>query len=150
MPRTAIVGIGNLLKSDDGVGMIMAARLKEKLSESSEIRTFETGAAPENHLAEIVAFKPEVIYLVDAADFDGEAGDFKLLPSTEVKSQGFSTHSISISLVIKFLQSQTKAEIFLLAIQPETLSTGESLSAQVKAGMDEAAIFLENKCKVKK
>jgi hydrogenase 3 maturation protease len=147
MPRTAIVGIGNLMKADDGAGMVMAAILKERLADFSEVRTYETGTTPENHLAEIVAFKPEIIYLIDAADFEGEAGDFKLFPADEVKSQGFSTHAVSISLLIQFLKVQTKAEIFLLAIQPEEISTREGLSARVKSGMDEAIIFLEKKCR---
>ena len=145
MPRTAIVGIGNLMKADDGVGMVMTAALKERLAVFSEIRTYETGTTPENHLAEIIAFKPEVIYLIDAADFNGEAGDFKLFPADKIKSQGFSTHAVSISLVVQFLKLQTKAEIFLLAIQPEEISAREGLSAQVKTGTDKAIIFLEKK-----
>ena len=145
MPRIAIVGIGNLMKADDGAGMIMTAALKERLVGFSEIRTYETGTAPENHLAAILAFKPEIIYLIDAADFNGEAGEFKLFPAHQVKSQGFSTHAISISLVIQFLKLQTKAEIFLLAIQPEEISIHEGLSARVKAGTDKAIIFLEKK-----
>ena len=147
MPRIAIVGIGNLMKADDGAGMVMASVMKERLAGISEIRTFETGNAPENYLSSIAAFKPEIIYLIDAADFNGEAGDFKLFPAHQVKSQGFSTNAISISLVIQFLKLQTKAEIFLLAIQPEEISTSEGLSARVKAGTDEAIIFLEKKCK---
>jgi len=145
MPRTAIVGIGNLMKADDGAGMVTTAALKERLAVFSEIRTYETGTTPENYLAEIVSFKPEVIYLVDAADFDGEAGDFKLFPADEITSQGFSTHAIAISLVVQFLKLQTKAEIFLLAIQPEEISVREGLSARVKAGTDEAIMFLEKK-----
>lgn len=133
------------MKADDGAGMVMAAALKKRLAVFSEIMTYETGTTPENYLAEIVAFKPEVIYLVDAADFNGEAGEFKLFPAHQVKSQGFSTHAISISLVIRFLKLQTEAEIFLLAIQPEEISFREGLSARVKAGTDEAIIFLEKK-----
>ena len=145
MPRIAIVGIGNLMKADDGAGMVMTAALKERLAGFSEIKTYETGTAPENHLAAIIAFKPEIIYLIDAADFNGEAGEFKLFPANQVKSQGFSTHAISISLVIQFLKLQTKAEIFLLAIQPEEISIREGLSARVKTGTDKAIIFLEKK-----
>ena len=145
MARIAIVGIGNLMKADDGAGMVMAAALKKRLAGFSEIRTYETGTTPENHLAAIIAFKPEIIYLIDAADFRGEVGEFKLFPAHQVKSQGFSTHAISISLIIRFLKLQTEAEIFLLAIQPEEISTREGLSARVKTGTDEAVIFLEKK-----
>lgn len=148
MARIAIVGIGNLMKADDGAGMIIAAALKEQLADFPEIKTYETGTTPENHLAPIVAFKPEIIYLVDSADFSGEAGEFQLFPAHQVKSQGFSTHAISISLVIQFLKLQTKAEIFLLAIQPEEISAREGLSERVKTGTDKATIFLENKCKL--
>jgi hydrogenase 3 maturation protease len=145
MPRTAIVGIGNLMKADDGAGMIMTAALKNRLAGYSEVRIYQTGTTPENYLAEIVAFKPEVVYLIDAADFNAEAGEFKIFPGDEIKSQGFSTHAISISLIIKFLQSQIKAKIFLLAIQPEEISTQEGLSDRVKTGTDNAIVFLEKK-----
>ena len=55
MPRTAIVGMGNLMKADDGAGMVMTAILKERLADFSEVKTYETGTTPANHLAGIVA-----------------------------------------------------------------------------------------------
>ena len=146
MPRTAIVGIGNTLRADDGAGVLISARLKKKLAANSEVKVYQTGTTPENHLIPIVDFKPKKIYLVDTCDFGGKAGDFKVLPAKEIKEQGFSTHSISLSFLVKFLSSQTDAEIFLIAIQPEKIATGKGLSFPVKNGVKRAVVFLENEC----
>ncbi|MBU1124519.1 MAG: hydrogenase maturation protease, partial [Candidatus Omnitrophica bacterium] len=59
--KTVIVGIGNTLRSDDGAGSLLAARIKDKTS----FQVFDTGSSPENYLGKIIREKPDTIILVD-------------------------------------------------------------------------------------
>ena len=146
MPRIVIVGIGNLLAGDDGVGIAVTARLKERLQNKSHVRIYEVGESPENYLDKITADQPDIIYLIDAGDFGGKPGEFRIFSDPQPKIQGFSTHSTSLSLVINFLTLQTAAQVYLLAIQPEKIGMGETLSPAVTKGMEEATQFLEAAC----
>ncbi|MFH0796003.1 MAG: hydrogenase maturation protease [Candidatus Omnitrophota bacterium] len=144
--RIVIVGIGNILRGDDGVGVAIAARLKEHLRNKPNVKIYEVGESPENYLDKITADQPDIIYLIDAGEFGGKPGEFRIFSNPRPKTQGFSTHSTSLSLVINFLTLQTTAQVYLLAIQPEKIGLGEDLSPAVTKGMEEATQFLEAAC----
>ena len=145
-PKIVIVGIGNLLRGDDGVGLVVTTRLKEHLRNKPDVKIYSVGESPENYLDKITADQPDIIYLIDAGGFGGKPGEFRLFSNPQPKTQGFSTHSTSLSLVINFLTLQTAAQVYLLAIQPEKIGMGETLSPAVTKGMEEATIFLESAC----
>lgn len=69
--KTVILGIGNLLKSDDGFGTILAGRLEGKV----KAEVFAAGVIPENYLEKIVKIGPQTILIIDAADFGGGGGE---------------------------------------------------------------------------
>ena len=66
MPRpTAIVGVGNPLRGDDGFGPAVVSALRP----SSAIRLFDVQAVPESYLVPIVKSNCPGILFVDAADY---------------------------------------------------------------------------------
>jgi len=127
--RAVIVGIGNTLRSDDGIGSLLAARLEDK----TPYIVYDAGASPENYLGKIIKDQPEVILLVDAVDFGGEAGEFRIFEGEEIQAVNFfSTHDASLSLAINYLQESLKTvEVIVLAIQPKALAFGDKLSPQL-------------------
>lgn len=73
--KVLILGIGNTLRSDDGLGSILANRLKDKVP----FKVIDAGTTPENYLEKIVKEKPESMIIIDAVDFGGVPGEFRLL-----------------------------------------------------------------------
>lgn len=131
--KVVILGIGNTLHGDDGAGSILAQRLKDKVP----FIVWDAGTVPENFLEKIVREKPDNIVIVDAADFGGAAGEFRVLDAEEVKTTNlFSTHNGSISLLITYLEESLKSEMLVLAIQPKTIALADDLSQEVESTID--------------
>jgi len=131
--RVLILGIGNTLRSDDGVGSILAERIKGKVT----YIVYDSNLSPENYLGKIIKDNPDIILIVDAVDFAGKPGDFKFFKGEEVgKLNFFSTHNSSLSLAIDYLKKSIKARIMILAVQPKVLVFGEALSPEVNKTLD--------------
>ena len=135
--KVVIVGIGNTLRSDDGIGSLLAARLEDK----TPYIVYDAGASPENYLGKIIKDKPDAILLIDAVDFAGAAGEFRMLEGGDIQTVNFfSTHDASISLAISYLKNSLKAvDIIILAIQPKILAFGDQLSPPVSATLEKLA-----------
>ena len=126
--KVLLLGMGNPLKSDDGLGTVLCARLRGRL----KAEVFAAGVVPENYLSKIVRLKPDTILIIDAADFAGVPGEIRLFSPMQIQSLNFfSTHNMSPSLMINYLQDSTQAQIVFLAIQPKYIGFGESLSSEI-------------------
>jgi hydrogenase 3 maturation protease len=125
--KTVIVGIGNALRGDDGFGPALIERLRGKVSAIC----IDAGNAPENYVGRIIKEAPDTILLVDVAHLDLEPGQYRLLEPDDIVPSGLTTHDMSSRMLIAFLQEQTQATILMLAVQPQQVSLGESLSACV-------------------
>ncbi|MCM8796116.1 MAG: hydrogenase 3 maturation endopeptidase HyCI [Candidatus Omnitrophica bacterium] len=126
--KVVILGMGNTLRSDDGAGSVLANRLKDKLA----FTVWDVGVAAENYLEKIIQYKPDTVIIIDAADFGGRAGEFRILEADDLKTINFfSTHNASISLLINYLQSNLNLDIMLLIIQPKSIVLGDKLSPEV-------------------
>ena len=128
--KVVILGIGNNLKSDDGIGSILARRIQGKVP----YLVYDSGSSPENYLGKIIREKPDTLLLIDAVDFSAAPGDFNILEGEELQTQNmFFTHNASLSLVINYLKNNLKVDIIILIIQPKTLVFGDCLSQEVSA-----------------
>jgi len=126
--KVVILGIGNTMRSDDGVGSLLAGRIKDKVP----FVVFDAGVSPENYLEKAIKEKPDTIVIIDAVDFGGRPGEFRVLETSDVKTTNlFTTHNASISLTINYLQSNLKVDIIILIIQPKSISFGDKLSQEV-------------------
>jgi len=123
-----ILGMGNTLRSDDAAGSLLAARIKDRVSYT----VYDAGQSPENYLEKIIKEKPDTILIIDAVDFGGKPGEFRLMEARDLKTVNlFSTHNASISLAINYLKNNLQADIIILIIQPKGISFGEGLSQQI-------------------
>jgi len=126
--KVAILGIGNTLRSDDGIGSILASRIKDKVP----YMVYDAGPSPENYLEKIIKDKPDNIVIIDAVDFGGEPGEAREVEGDDIKTVNlFSTHNASISLTINYLQNNLKVDIIILIIQPKTIIFGDNLSPEI-------------------
>ncbi len=132
--KVLVVGIGNTLRSDDGIGSILAERIQGKLPHI----VYDSGSSPENYLGKIIKDKPDTIVLIDAVDFGGKAGEIRMLEGEDIQTVNFfSTHDASISLAIDYLKNSLKeVDIFILAIQPKILAFGDKLSPEIHKALE--------------
>ena len=130
--KVVIVGIGNTLRGDDGLGPALIARLRGKV----KAVCLDAGSAPENYAGKIVKEKPNAILIVDALHLDKRPGEYEILKKDDIARCGFTTHDISPNMFIEYLKEETGADIMILGIQPGNLKMGNELSEPVKQTLD--------------
>jgi len=125
-----IVGIGNPFRRDDGVGVEVAKRLKDAISDDS-VLVLESQSVPESYLQPITDFTPSHLLLIDAADLGLAPGQLRFSSESDAGGVAVSTHALPLRLVCRYLTRVTGAKIGLLLIQPESVNFGEGLSPTV-------------------
>ena len=80
--RVAVLGIGSELRADDAAGLLIAKELKTYLKENkkrNQLKVFLGETAPENLTGQIKKFKPTHLIVIDAVDFNLEAGALRVV-----------------------------------------------------------------------
>jgi hydrogenase 3 maturation protease len=127
--RILFVGIGNVLKNDDGVGVYITNRIIN--SERVLILTVEVSI--ENYIGKINSLKPDILILVDCVEMKSPPGTCRLLKAELIRDITFNTHNISLQKIADFF----KMEVFVIGIQPENIEFGEKISYLVKQVADQ-------------
>jgi hydrogenase 3 maturation protease len=122
--KKLFVGIGNLLKKDDGVGVYISRRIKP--GGTIHVLTVETSI--ENYIGKINSIIPDILILIDCMDMNSPAGTYKLLMLNQIQDLTFNTHNISLKRLSEFFTM----EVFILGIQPEKIEFGENISYLVR------------------
>jgi len=130
MTTNILLGIGNPLNGDDGVGIYVARRFKK-----DNWISLACGTAPENFTGIIRKTRPACLVLVDAAAMGISTGEYRIIPRDKIEYVSIGTHQLPLSFLIDFL-SDTVERIILIGIQPERAGTGEEISLQVRKGAD--------------
>jgi hydrogenase 3 maturation protease len=130
----AIIGIGNILRGDDGLGSRFIGLLKENCVKAA---LFDCGTAPENYIFPILATSCETAILVDAADLGATPGEVRVIGLDAVANIGFSTHNPSPRLFADLLRTaRSDLNIFVVSIQPKTTLLGQPISSEVLTSME--------------
>ncbi len=140
--RVGILGFGNRLWRDDGAGSVIA----EALSACPDFDAVDGGFVPENYLEKVIENNPETVLLIDAADFDGQPGEVRLLQPDELMPGGLSTHAGSPQMLARYFEARCGARVGLLAIQPGDVSEGDELSPEVAAAVSHLVKMLPAFC----
>ncbi|MDP2973757.1 MAG: hydrogenase maturation protease [Candidatus Diapherotrites archaeon] len=94
-----LMGIGNELKGDDGIGNVIAREFKH-----SEWLSLACETVPENFAAVVKRERPELLVIVDAAEMGLPAGEFRLLPKQKLNSVAFGTHAMPLHFLVSHLE----------------------------------------------
>ena len=144
--KVVIVGMGTPLRADDAVGLFFIEalqRLKPALPSLRRGRPactlINAGTTPESYAGKIIKENPDTVLLVDAVHLSEAVGEYVILNRKQILTTGFTTHDLSPKLFLDYLAAQTKAVVYLLAIQPGRLTLGEEMSQTVKATVDKLA-----------
>lgn len=130
--RTVILGIGNPLRGDDGLGTHLTTRMQGRVN----ALVVNAGDVPENYLEPIMASKPEVVIIVDAAALGDSPGAMAIIEVDALDDVCFSTHNASLKLFVKALRAVDQPDVFLLGVQPEIITIGAPISRKVARAID--------------
>ena len=126
--NTIILGIGNTLKGDDGVGPIICQQLFDKIS----IEVIDAFTVPENYIGIIAKKAPDNLIVIDAIDFGDQEGTIKIFKPEELSKITLSTHSISPRLFVDMICQEADIKVYFIGIQPTDTSLGKPLSEPVE------------------
>ena len=142
--KEIILGIGNTLKGDDGIGIYIAESINKYLKEFQErskqskftgerreLIAINCGTTPENYTSIIRKHNPDRLILVDAADMGLGPGSCRIIPPERIKVMHVSTHNMPLSFLISYV-SELCRDIVLIGVQPEKMDFGTGLSTAVK------------------
>jgi hydrogenase 3 maturation protease len=131
--KAALVGIGNIMRGDDGLGPKLIEMLR---GEKVNAALFDCGTAPENYAIPILATSSDTIIFIDAADFGQTPGTIRVLDMDQISNVSFSTHSPSPRLFIDLLKTgKPDINVFFISIQPKSTVLGQKLSAEIISGL---------------
>jgi len=147
--RVVLIGVGNTIRGDDGVGPYVASSIISAMAKNPHrgITVIDAGQAPENYIGEIIKLNPEIVLIVDALDFEAEPGHIEIFEAGSVKETVFSTHGMSLSLFSHQIHESTGARILLLGVKPYSVQIKDGLTDAVKNRADELIRLLSKEIK---
>jgi hydrogenase 3 maturation protease len=138
--KVAIMGIGNPYRGDDGAGSLAARKIREVPG----VIVIDAQDVPENHLCLVVNQQPDTVLLIDAVDLDSAPGSVALLEKDQVAGYWPSTHRVPLSLLMDFLERETRARVFMIAIQPCRTAFLQPMSGEVSSAVAGVSDMLNN------
>lgn len=132
--KLIVLGVGNELKCDDGVGPYIIRKLKEDhIEDGKRLLFIDAQTVPENFTGKIRKENPSHLIIVDACLMGGEPGDLKIVNRNDFADIGISTHSMSLSFFVKFLeQGNDSLRITFVGIEPESMDYADNPTLKVE------------------
>lgn len=127
--RIAFLGIGNDLRTDDGLGLFIVNGITTK---HPDIFLENVGSVPEAFARSLAEFGAERVVLVDAADMRKPVGHVELVTKERIGGISLSTHSMPLSFLMQYMEDQTGGEAIILGVQPQNIMFGEGLTPEIK------------------
>ena len=140
-PRVLVAGLGNELRSDDGVGLLVVRRLAatEGLPSRDNLQVAEVGTAvlDATHLWEWA----DRSLVIDAMHGEGAPGSVYVTHLDNVKpgQARHGPHGLHLADALGLGLNCRWEDILLLGIEPLCLDLGTKLSPEVEAAVPEAA-----------
>ncbi len=131
---TCIMGVGNSIRRDDGVGVYILEEL-EKLMEKAvcaHISTINAEDVPENYAFRVAGMDCENVLVIDAIAAGLRPGDVVFGSLEESgRDRDCSTHKLSLGLAAKIWKESGKS-CYLLGIQAGDTGFGAGMTDAVK------------------
>ena len=137
--RTLVVTLGSTLRADDGVGPYVCSHVKFS---RPDLLLLDAGTTPENVAQTAINWKPDKVILVDAAHFQGTAGEVRVIPLEAInQAMPISTHSFPLSVTFSIIKEDTGCELAVVGVQAKSLDYREGLSPEVEKTAIELAEY---------
>ena len=135
-PRTLVVGLGNPLRGDDGVGpRVVKELLQRELPSHVEVVDAGSGGMDLLHLLE----GRNLAVVVDAARWGGDSGEVKRFNprQVELSPRTFSPHHASLAEVLALANAlgYTLPQMVVFGVQPSKIEWESGLSPAVESAI---------------
>ena len=135
-----LLGLGNILLKDEGVGVHVVTTMREKYSFSPEIEAIDGGTLGLD-LLHLIEDKDKLL-IIDAINFGKEPGFIGVLEDEEIPAAlhaKLSVHHIGLSDVLfaAKLTDKTPQMVCLIGIQPESLEVGLDMTERISGKIEE-------------
>jgi len=136
-PKIVVLALGNLIRSDDGVGLFALRELEKNPNLSGSVTLVEGGTKG----LELVPYICDAarLLVLDSVDVGAQPGmifriegqDLRTLPGTS------SVHELALADILNALRmmGQEPQEVVLLGVQPSTTALGTTLSLPVQQAL---------------
>lgn len=125
-----LLGIGNPLHGDDGIGNYIASRFRARGWNS-----IDCGTMPENFTTVVRRHHPEILVLVDATDLGLLPGEFRTVGDDQIEDVSIGTHNMPLSFLIRYL-AESAGRVIFIGVQPDRLGEEAGLSPVAIEGAD--------------
>ncbi|MCX7704344.1 MAG: hydrogenase maturation protease [Planctomycetota bacterium] len=140
--KVVVIGVGNILLGDEGLGIVAVRRLEEELPEelSGEVEIVDGGTDSLDAL--IDSKEAEQVIVVDAIDGGKEPGTVISLDGEELlKTESvplLSLHQLSLkeSVCLAELTGFDRKKLLVVGMQPASIAPSENLSPVVNEKME--------------
>ncbi len=136
--RTVVIGVGNLLLRDEGVGIHVVQELQKRAFPPG-VEVLDGGVAGVR-LLDLFSGAQKLL-LVDAAEMGLEPGSIVRFTPEDVRFQSgelkLSTHDVALPEVLAIARAvnQCPSEVVIIGIQPKEISWGTELTPEVGAAI---------------
>ena len=132
-PRILVLGLGNLLLRDDGVGVQAVRQLQKDPPAGAKVVEVGTAVLDALHLYEWA----DRILAIDAMRAGGSAGTIYPLQISDVEDRSVqaSLHELSLLAAIRFLPGGKRPAILILGVEPEIIDYGLDLSPKLETAL---------------
>ena len=137
--RISVLGLGNILLTDEGVGVHAVNAIKKKYAFSPEIEIIDGGVMGLDLLP--IFQTQDKILIIDAVDFKKAPGHVETIEGDNIPSvlnAKLSVHHIGVSdlLFTAKLTRTTTLEVYLVGVQPKSLDVGLDMTDEVRVKLD--------------
>ncbi|MDR3435181.1 HyaD/HybD family hydrogenase maturation endopeptidase [Telmatospirillum sp.] len=138
--RVVVLGIGNVLMSDEGIGVHAVDALQKRFALHDDVEVIDGGTTGMELLPDLEG--AQYLVVIDAVRVGKPAGSVVRLEGDEVPAffkTKLSPHQVGLSDVLAALRFSGGApdHVILIGVQPASLDMGMDLSPTVAARMDE-------------
>ena len=134
--RKAIIGIGNPLMTDDGIGIVLLNRFqaRDDIQGFSFIDQGTGGMTLLHHLSRL-----DRVLIIDSGNMGIDPGEYRLFSPEEATTVKFlpgeSLHEFDLLRAIELSKQlgEYPEKLFIFAIQPKSIAWGQELSEEVSS-----------------
>jgi hydrogenase maturation protease len=137
-PRTIVIGVGNLLLKDEGIG-IHAVKALQEIDLPPEVNLIDGGTSPD-----LIAYTRagDRLIIIDAARAGGEPGAiYRFKPEDLAAGRGTltSAHEMGVveNLKVMTLTGNAPRETIIIGIEPGEIDWGTELSPELQKRLPE-------------
>ena len=137
-----IVGVGNVLMGDDGVGPAAVVAMAARADLPAAAHLYDAGLAFSDVLGCLEC--EDMLIVIDAVRAGGQPGTVYQMPLGDLSDDGaeapagFSLHEISVmpALRMEALTGRTFAHVTLFGVEPGSVEWGQGISPPVAAALE--------------